>query len=379
MRYLRKLLLWGMVAGIIFVLSFPYAAAPIYSVAPSQPFTDSAWINPYAHAPSHWIKANVHLHSRSWLGTTDGRKNSIGAIDSAYRTLDYGALALSNYQRITPLDRGWVHVPCYEHGYNFQKTHQLALGATSVVWLDCILPQTVFVKQWILDILRPTCRVLIAAHPAFGRPSYYTSDMALLSNYDCIEVFNHYRTSLAHWDSALSNGILVWGVGNDDCHDVSSTGETGVCLTLVAVPENWNADNLYQAYKYGRTIAVRTQSAQLPLGVPIQHIRDDKLIIEFDGIADSLRIIGSGGIVRYTFRACSSAEVPLSVADTYLRAEVYAGNTTYALNPIIRSNKQQHEQYRRLHEDVPLTLLYRLLWALLYANGLVILRGRIRK
>ncbi|GIV54340.1 MAG: hypothetical protein KatS3mg039_0858 [Candidatus Kapaibacterium sp.] len=363
---------------IVFILSVPYAAAPIYSVAPAKPLSGNTWFNPYANANGQWIKANVHLHTRTWWGATDGHKNSLRAVDSVYRAFGYGALALSNYQQITELGQSWKHLPCYEHGYNIQKTHQLALGAQSVIWLDCILPQTLFVKQWILDVLRPTCSVLIAAHPAFGRPSYTAAEMAHLANYHCIEVFNHYRTSLVHWDSALSAGIAVWAVGNDDCHDVSSEGETGVCLTLLPVPQTWSANDLYQAYQQGATIAVRTSRGQLPIGVPHQILRNDSLIIELDGIADSVRFVTHGGTEFFVAKHCSRAAAPLSLARGYLRAEVYAGSTLYALNPVIRTEAHHLTQYRRLHEDGPLTMLYRTLWLLIYIRGIVLLRGRKR-
>lgn len=377
-------------AAIVVAVTFPYAAAPLYDIAPPRPFrsalaTDqaqiaqgsskdsTAWYNPYATAEGSWGKVNLHLHSRAWFGTTDGRKNSLNAIDSVYRQLGYEALALSNYQRIDSLGNGWKHLPCYEHGYNIQKTHQLALGARSVVWLDCVLPQTVFVKQWILDVLRPTAEVLIAAHPAFGRPSYSEHDMTLLSGYDCIEVFNHYRTSLAHWDSALSNGILVWGVGNDDCHDVSSDGETGVCLTLVALPPHWTPADLYRAYRNGHTIAVRTQHAELPIGVPQQFIIVDSLVVHLAAPADSIRFISDGSVIARVGRSARAAlQLPRN-AD-YVRAEVYAANATYALNPAVQRASSNHHQQPRLQENLLLTVIFRTIWILLYAHLLLYLR-----
>lgn len=381
-------------ALIVFALTFPYAAAPIYEIAPAPLVNGktttptmrsmgahmgmrgdtTSWFNPYTTAVGQWYKANLHLHSHAWFGTTDGRTNSLGAIDSAYRALGYGALTLSNYQRIDSLGFGWHHIPCYEHGYNIQKTHQLVVGARSVIWLDCILPQTLFVKQWILDILRPTAEVLIAAHPAFGRPSYTPNDMALLGGYDCIEIFNHYRTSLVHWDSALTNGIVVWGVGNDDCHDVSSEGETGVCLTLVALPELWKAPNLYHAYRNGHTIAVRTRKALLPVGVPKQLLSNDTLVILLEAAADSVRFISNGRVVSCSY-STTRAALKLPRHASYVRAEVFAGETIYALNPVV-AQKHTSNDFRRLVENLPLTLIYRLLWILLYTHMFVYLRRK---
>ncbi|MCX7929698.1 MAG: hypothetical protein N2663_03125 [Chlorobi bacterium] len=363
-----------LLAALVIILSFPYAATPVYDLVPLQPQAGSQWFNPYSSTDSTWLKANVHLHSYAWFGTTDGRRNSIAAIDSAYRALGYTVLALSNYQRIDSLGYRWPHIPCYEHGYNIQKTHQLVLGARSVVWFDCLLPQSVFVKQWILDLLRPTAEVLIAAHPSFGRPSYRLSDMTLLSNYDCLEVFNHYRTSLAHWDSALSSGIIVWAVGNDDCHDVTREGETGVCLTVVAVPQHWIPQNLYQAYREGRTIAVRTRHAQLPVGVPHQRIAGDSLIVEAQSNADSIRFISDGGRTVAQAHNTNRASCFIDHRLHYIRAEIFSGETMYALNPIIRTANGQPARHRRLIENLPLTVLYRVLWVLIYANALITLR-----
>lgn len=368
-----------MFALALLLASFPYAAAPIYETSIPKPFHGSAWFNPYHDAKGNWHKANVHLHSYAWFGTTDGRKNSLEAIDTMYRRLGYSILALSNYQRIDSIGRGWMSLPCYEHGYNVQKTHQLVLGARSVIWLDAILPQTVFVKQWILDVLRPTADILILAHPAFGRPSYNESDMAVLSNYDAIEVFNHYRTSRAHWDSALTNGIVVWSVGNDDCHDVSSNGETGVCLTLLNLPSRWTAQDVYHAYRTGKTIAVKTIRALLPLGVPRQHIVGDRLTIETDRLADSIHFVGNRGVILARFFTTSHASVLLDTSYRYVRAEVFSNGATYLLNPVIYANTLPPVQQRRLIETRPLTFLHRVLWVLIYVNGLVLLyrrRGR---
>lgn len=377
-RIRRRWSVWRTVTALlIVVLTFPYAAAPVFTVMPTSSFTGTTWFDPYANSFGQWYTANVHLHSHSWWGTTDGRQNSPQQIDSVYRKLGYSIVALSNYQRIDSLGYRWRHLPCYEHGYNIQKTHQLALGARSVVWLDCILPQTLFVKQWILDVLRPTAEVIVLAHPAFGRPSYRPSDLAVLAGYDCIEVFNHYRTSLAHWDSALSNGIVAWAVGNDDCHDVSSDGETGVCLTLVQLPSDWQPHDLYDAYRRGRTIAVRTRRALLPLGTPRQRLSGDSLVVELDRAADSIRFIADRGHIIAIERNTSRAGCSTQPRMHYLRAEVYSGETIYALNPIVRAEKSSIIQNRRLIEDVPATLLYRLVWALIYANIAVSLRRKV--
>lgn len=379
-------------AAIVVALTFPYAAAPLYDIAPARPLRSAlpadhaqvsrgwsadsnTWYNPYATAEGTWSKVNLHLHSRAWLGTTDGRKNALSTVDSVYRQLGYGAIAVSNYQRIDSLGYSWKHLPCYEHGYNLQKTHQLVLGARSVVWLDCVLPQTIFVKQWIIDVLRPTAEVLIAAHPAFGRPSYSVDDMTLLGGYDCIEVFNHYRTSLAHWDAALSNGILVWGVGNDDCHDVSKDGETGVCLTLVALPPNWTPTDLYRSYRNGHTIAVRTRHAELPLGVPQQTLTRDSLVVQLDAPADSIRFITGSGVLA-CFERCARAALALPRAADYVRAEVYAAHAMYALNPALQRPVGNYHLQPRLQENIPLTLINRSIWILLYAHLLVHLRSK---
>ncbi|MCS7302055.1 MAG: hypothetical protein RMK00_02215 [Bacteroidota bacterium] len=363
---------------IFLVLSFPYAAAPIYTILPAEHFHGNEWFNPYHDVDLNtpWKKVNTHLHSRVWWGTTDGHKNTLHEIAAVYRQLGYAAIALSNYQRIDSIGYGWTHLPCYEHGYNIQKTHQIVLGAQSVIWLDCILPQTLFIKQWILDILRPTAEITILAHPAFGRPSYYERDMNFLGNYDGIEVFNHYRTSWAHWDSALSNGIIVWAVGNDDCHDVQSNKETGVCLTLAPLPVQWKPSDLYHAFHSGKTIAVRTYQASLPITGIIQRIQKDSLVVVLTSTADSVRFVSDGGKIAFVASNTARAAMPLLTSASYIRVEVYCGNTTYALNPVVRTSSASiPTQSRRLREDVPLTLLYRLVWMLIYVNiGLLLIR-----
>jgi hypothetical protein len=47
-------------------------------------------------------------------------------------------------------------------------------------------------------------------------------DLAQLTNYQFVEVLNHYRISDEYWDAALSAGRLVYGIGNDDTHDINN-------------------------------------------------------------------------------------------------------------------------------------------------------------
>mgnify|MGYP003301716875 FL=1 len=77
-----------------------------------------------------------------------------------------------------------------------------------------------------------------------------------LSNYDAVEVFNHYRISIEQWDSALSSGYYAVLLANDDMHDLEKMDEVSSNFTVINTSQ-LTQRNLIQALKAGKHFGVR--------------------------------------------------------------------------------------------------------------------------
>jgi hypothetical protein len=367
LRKVLSILLKLVGLAVLTILTIPYIIAPIYNFPSPKQFSGSYWINPYSTLDSSmtWRKANFHLHSIAWAGTTDG-STEIHQLDSVYTALEYDVVSLSNYHKTDTLSpRDSLFIPTYEHGYNIQKTHQLSIGAKEVDWFDCILPQTLSVKQYIIQRLRDKSDVVTIAHPSFGRPSYYESDMCYLQGYHCMEVYNHYRTSYNHWDSALTAGIPVWCVGNDDSHNGLDAGETGVCWTMIASANRTRLD-ITRAMFEGRTIAMKGMHGSVKNGLKsmnvIQHPVADSLLVELTAKADSIEVIGQGGVKQCVYKNQQIICHQLNANDTYIRLKVYTAENAMLLNPIFRSERVRNTE--RPEVNLTFTWLARILYAI---------------
>lgn len=343
------------VAALLLLVALLYATAPLYSFAPSEPFAGSQWYNPYDALPTggaRWRQANFHAHSRAWGGTTDGRQSPERVV-SAYAAMGYEVIGLSNYHQL-PEQRGAVPVfPVFEHGWNIWKSHRLALGAQRVVWRDYPLGQLAHHKQDMIHRLLAAGALVAIAHPAM-RGGHSHRDFTRLSGFDAIEVLNHYLPPAeAEWDAALSHGRAAWVLANDDSHDITGTGETGVHWTLVHTRSTGTAD-VVDAIRAGRTIGVRGAAGRSALRFHAQRLRGDTLEIRVGGPVRAVEFIGQGGVVRHVVsRALLERQGDTIVAravaphsDGYLRAVILGdepdaphvlGSALY-LNPVIRWN-----------------------------------------
>lgn len=360
------------ILGFIFITTVPYAFyTEIYDIQKPLPFHGNTWLNPYSSCTfdndnTAWKKSNFHGHSKEWGGLTDGKTDK-DVFFKKYKSMGYHSIGLSNYQYISSdfaKDNGFV--PCYEHGYNVWKRHHVCIGAQNVVWLDFIWGQSLHHKQSMINILKPTVQVLALAHPKF-RNSFEPEDFAYLSNYDCIEVLNHYRTSDIHWDSALSNGHKVWIVADDDTHNVLDSGETGVCWTMIYAPNNGNQQEITQALKNGQAFGVQGKQGKMDIFPKLIHLSDSIYSINMMDTVESISLIGQNGKKLAISLNSHHIDYKLKKTDTYIRAIIKTPQTTLWLNPVLRDSKTAIPRKNELH-----TILYRLLWITGYAILIVL-------
>ena len=350
---LKKILksLLYLISGFITLVILTSIFVPYYSFDEPKPFSGSYYNNPYHNMnPNNWIQANFHAHTRQFGGLTNGRVNTNEMVDSVYKALGFDHVGLSDYNKINYFDSlnpGFI--PAYEHGYGIFKIHQLCIGAKKVRKLDFFAFQNLSMKQHTLNRLEKQTRLAIPAHPSFVKKGYLVEDMKYLSNYKLMEVLNGFRISTAHWDTALSNGHLVYLIGNDDSHDVTDITDVATRFTMINAAEN-EADQLLLVLENGNAVGVdfpikRDESLEqkvkrlkkdLPYIKQVE-LNGDTLSISASKQISKAKFIGQEGKELNSQNNVMTASYVIQPEDCYVRTELYFKNgTTLYLNPITR-------------------------------------------
>lgn len=365
--------------------SFQYLYCPVYTFPEPKPFSGNKIFNPYKEIDStRWKKANFHVHTRSWGGLTDGSKSSELAVDSTYRYLNYDIIGISDYQHVNTYRQNQKDfVPIYEHGFLLPKNHHLIIGATRICWYDFPFPQTRSNKQFIISALnKDTAAVITIAHPRM-RKAFSFNDMKYLTGYDCIEVFDHLCYSVAHWDSALSAGRLVYALGDDDNHDITDRFLVGRVCNFVNIKE-LKADFIIDALKKGQTFACepnmrnadhfpekRAHALTLPIVKKIA-VENNQLIIRTDGNVAFYKFIGQSGRVKKIIKNSNEVVYDIQPEDSYIRAEIhFADLTVYYMNPVFKYNGEEPEKPSAVIDEMT-TMIHRILFYISLA-GIILL------
>lgn len=329
-----------------------YLITPHYQFKAGQPFHGEYLYNPYQNMdPGQWKQYNFHCHSHKHFGITNGRLSKEEDIDRVYQALGYDHFGISDYMLINPHgnDRH-DYIPAYEHGYGFfRKTHQLCIGAEKVVLMDYPFFQSIDMKQYTLSVLQMHTRFAVPAHASFNQ-GYRASDMRYLSGYRLLEVGNPYGKAFEHWDAALSTGHRVYGIGDDDTHNVLEPNESGRFFTMINT-RDMAADSVYDALENGRAYTVEFHphyNSSFEDKVESMHTElfhltrceliGDSLIIETDAPDIQLaEFIGQDGKVLKHVEDCPLAWYVIQPEDSYVRVKLKVHNMTYFyLNPITR-------------------------------------------
>lgn len=360
---------------------------PSYSFDEPKPFHGNYLHNPYKDMnPDNWIQANFHAHTRQFGGLTNGRVNTNEMIDSAYSALGFDYIGISDYNKINYYDSASPNfIPTYEHGYGIFKIHQLCIGAEKVRRLDYWAFQNLSMKQHTLNRLAKQTRFVIPAHPSFVKNGYLVEDMKYLSNYKLMEVLNGFRISTAHWDTALSNGHLVYLIGNDDSHDVNDMTYMGRRFTMINAPEN-NPEQLMQALENGNAVGVDfsvkpdetwEQKVQriknnLPYIKQVE-LRGDTLLVSASRPFAKIRFIGQNGVELDVQKYKKTGVYVIKPDDNYVRVELSFNDwTRLYLNPITRHESSEIVKQRLDHinwtKTIILWFVYVLVLFLIYKS-----------
>lgn len=352
---------------------------PSYSFDEPKPFHGNYLHNPYHDMnPDNWIQCNFHAHTRQFGGLTNGRINSNEMVDSVYSALGFDHVGISDYNKINRYDSAnRSFIPAYEHGYGIFKIHQLCIGAEKVRYLDYFAFQNLSMKQHTINRLAKQTRLVIPAHPSFVKKGYLVEDMKYLSNYKLMEVLNGFRISCAHWDMALSNGHLVYLIGNDDSHDVTDITDVATRFTMINAPEN-EAEQLLQSLEKGNAVGVdfpvkkdetleqkiNRLKKDLPYITQVE-IKSDTLLISASKPFSKIKFIGQEGKELLSQKNNSSAYYVVKDEDNYVRTELtFKDGTTLYLNPITRHESDDIVKQRLDHINWTKTIV---LWSVYIA------------
>jgi hypothetical protein len=316
-------------------MALPYAWAPVYRFPDPVVFTGPHLFNPYQDLGDVWQRANLHAHGRAWGGLTNGQQPADEVV-RRYTELGYSVAGISDYERIAS-HHGVPTIPIYEHGYNVGKAHQLAIGARRVVWLDFLLWQSMSQQQYVIDRLAASADLVALAHPSM-RDAYSFDDLQQLTGYQLIEVVNGPFAIDDVWDAALSAGRVVWGLANDDTHDVNDPRRTAAAWTMINAPTASTRD-VVDALRAGRSYAVsRVGDSIEPIDtVPVSvALRDGRLEVHCSGAPSTFVFVGQDGAIRQSVADVTSAAYAFEPSDTYIRTVIRSPRTTIYLNPVLR-------------------------------------------
>ena len=370
-KKLLKALLY-ITTGFIVLVILTSIFVPSYSFDEPKPFRGDYLHNPYQGMnPDNWIQANFHAHTRQFGGLTNGRANTNEMVDSVYTVLGFDHVGLSDYNKINYYDSANPsYIPAYEHGYGIFKIHQLCIGTEKVRRLDFFAFQNLSMKQHTLNRLAKQTRLAIPAHPSFVKKGYLVDDMKYLSNYKLMEVLNGFRISTAHWDTALSNGHLVYLIGNDDSHNVTDITDIATRFTMINAPEN-GAEQLLSSLENGCAVGVdfpiiydetlEQKVKRLKKNLP--HItqvdlKGDTLFVSASTPISKIKFIGQKGKELSSQKNITTAYYIIQPDDNYVRTELkFKDGTTLYLNPITRHEDSDIIKQRLDHINYPKTII----------------------
>jgi hypothetical protein len=348
----------GIFIFILIALTAQYAINAKFSFPEPHPFKGEYLYNPYKGMDgTKWQLCNLHVHTRLYLGTTNGRANSSEYLDSFYRYFDYKIIGISDYQSINTYEskNKWF-IPEYEHGYQYYKNHHVVLNAKKVSWLDYFFRQTLSNKQFIINQLKKDTSVVLAIpHPVL-RQALSFNDFKYLSNYNCLEIANNQKQFSAYYDTILSAGHPVFIMADDDAHDLRKIDEG--CHSFNLVNTDLVKDSILNAIKTGRSIGVNFNISSYKtneekkiglLKLPeIKNVslKNDTFSVRLNQAVNSINFIGQNGAVKKFVTNTNTGSYLFTKEDTYIRTEIKCiDGTIYFLNPVFRYDGRRLSYY----------------------------------
>jgi len=280
----------GIIGALLLFLLVLYLSVPSYSFAEIEPFHGDFIYNPYNNE-----NCPVYVDFRSDSVENQGIK-------------------------------------VYEFGYALTGTRYLCLNYEKQRKIDFPFLQSIHYKQFNIDKLNKTARLVAPAHPSKG---FKKVEMKHLDHYRVMEALSQNDNSLFYWDIALSNGhrVNIIATNGDDFGMVFDDKK----FVTACLCEN-DADKILSSLETGNSYAVAYvgKLSEVPVLQSVT-LKNDTLNVKISEKAREIRFIGQNAVVNQSFSNISEAFYVFKNDDTYIRAEIEFdnGNTLY-LNPLVR-------------------------------------------
>ena len=280
--------------------------------------------SPYLPGAGPWLRGNLHTHTTE----SDGNLSPQATVD-AYAALGYDFLAVTDHDRITPVNlldpRGMTLIQGNEITANGPHMLHIHAAARLAPLAD---------RQAVIDAAVAAGGMIIMNHPNW-EAHFNHCDQAILEELDGyagIEVFNGVTlraegspVATDRWDMLLSQGRRVWGFADDDNHD-----DVDRCVGWNVVQSaGRSAGAIVEALRNGRFYA--------STGVVIDEIRvEGRRVRVFSSNAQAFHVHCDHGCMAA--RATGGEldfEVPAGASWRYVRVECFGPGASQAwLQPL---------------------------------------------
>ncbi len=363
-----------LVLFLLVIVLLPYLFTPIYDFPDPIPFSGNQFYNPYKNINGDWIKSNFAVNGKAWNGFTNG-VNTKEEIYDRYTELGYQLVGYGDYQKITEkVESQELFIPVYEHGYNILKSHHLVIGAYDVNWIDFPMIQSIHQMQFMNNILKDDCEVLAIAHPML-LGAYSKEDITKLTNYDCLEVFDNFRSSEELWDVALTAGKKVWVMANDDTHDINSEEGAGNYWNMI-LSDDGSPKSILNSMKEGLHYAASGKNGIVDNQPKRISVVNNRLEVELTEDAEAIIFISdSSHVKKIVHEKTNIAFYDIRPEDTYVRVEVHNKNSRMYFNPVFRYDGELVEQYATM--NWPASIAYWGLYLMFYVPFVYLVFTRV--
>jgi hypothetical protein len=250
----------------------------------------------------------------------------------------------------------------YMHGLGFNDPSMLCMGAQKKLWIDYPLFKNLHHKQGLIDKLLKDCEMVVLNPVSFSH-----EDMKYLSGYQLIDLNSKTHNAIALWDSALSNGHLVYGFVSEEIPEFSPAYDKNPGFLLINADSN-SIISLMDAIKNGRSFSVisnqeeeKTPDEELLKDFRLKlNLIADTIHIESSDSAILFKFIGQNGKLIHFVENTSNAACFFRPEDSYIRTEILLSDgTKIFLNPLIRHYAEEAERQRLSVMDTEKTAMLR--------------------
>jgi hypothetical protein len=292
-------------------------------------------------AVEKWYKGNTHTHTLN----TDGRDVPY-EVAKWYRERGYNFVVMTDHEYITPVGPlndllgrtgSFLVISGQEVTDRSENkpVHSNGLGLTKVV-MPSGLGTKVEALQKNIDNIRAAGGIPQLNHPNFGW-ALSANEIRQLKGLKLMEIYNGHPlvnnlggggmpSAEAIWDELLTSGMLIYGIGDDDVHQLHSKGEA-----IEALPgQAWIFVRAAELTPAAILTAIDNGMFYGSTGVELIDYKADRteISIKVKALTNSkytIRFIGSGGkVLQESFQ--TDAVYKVKGDEGYVRVKVLESN-----------------------------------------------------